>query len=69
VGLVRELSKGVRDIGAPQVRAVLLDAASLIMQAEQLAHRMAAGESVNPDEHVRVSHALTRALARLEKLK
>lgn len=64
--LVHSLARRVADPSDPATRALLLDAAHLVMQSETLAHRAARGEAVDPDDVIRTSGALARALDRLE---
>ena len=65
VGLVQDLAKRVQSPDDPVTRARLVGAALLIMQQESMAHAVAAGQVVNPDDVVRVAHATERALERL----
>ena len=66
MGLVRDLAEQVEDSENPVTRARLMAAALLIMEQEQMAHALAAGKAVDPDDAVRVTHACERALARLK---
>ena len=66
MGLVRDLAKRVDDPEDPITRARLVAAALLIMEQESLAHTLAAGKEVSPDDVVRISNATERALARLK---
>ena len=66
LGLVRDLAKRVDDPEDTVTRARLVAAALLIMQQESMAHDLAAGKVVNPDDVVRISNATERALARLK---
>ena len=65
VGLVQDFAKQVDDPNNPVTRARLMGAALLVMQQESMAHRVAAGQAVDPDDVVRIHHATERALARL----
>ena len=65
MGLVHDLALQVEDPDNPITRARLTGAALLIMQQESLAHRVAAGQAVNPDDVVRIHNACERALERL----
>ena len=66
MGLVRDLAKRVDDPENPITRARLVAAALLIMAQESLAHALAAGKQVSPDDVVRISNATERALSRLK---
>ena len=66
MGLVRDLAKRVEDPEDTVTRARLVAAALLIMEQESLAHALAAGKEVSPDDVVRISNATERALARLK---
>lgn len=64
-GLIRDLAKHVEDPDNPIVRAQLVGAALLVMEQEALAHKVAAGHAVDPDDTVRLHNACERALKRL----
>ncbi len=66
LGLVRDLAKRVDDPEDTVTRARLVAAALLIMEQESLAHALADGKVVSPDDVVRISNATERALARLK---
>lgn len=66
MGLVRDLAKRVDDPEDTVTRARLVAAALLIMQQESMAHDLAAGKEVSPDDVVRIANATERALARLK---
>ena len=57
MGLVRDLAERVDDPENPITRARLVAAATLVMAQESLAHALAAGKVVNPDDVVRVTNA------------
>ena len=65
LGLIRDLSERVDDPADPVTRARLVAAATLVMAQESLAHGLAAGKAISPDDVVRVTNATERALARL----
>lgn len=65
VGLIHRLSERVENPSDTVTRSRLTNVAMLIMVSEGLAHRAAAGERIDADEAVRVTHALDRALDRL----
>ncbi len=66
MGLVRDLAKRVDDPKDTVTRARLVAAALLIMEQESLAHDLAAGKAISPDDVVRISNATERALGRLK---
>ena len=66
LGLVRDLAKRVDDPEDTVTRSRLVGAALLIMEQEALAHAVADGKVVSPDDVVRISNATERALARLK---
>ena len=66
MGLVRDLAKRVDDPGDAVTRARLIAAAMLVMAQESLAHSLADGKVVNPDDVVRIANATERALSRLK---
>ena len=66
MGLVRDLAKRVDDPEDTVTRSRLVGAALLIMEQEALAHAVADGKVVSPDDVVRISNATERALARLK---
>ncbi len=66
MGLVRDLAKRVDDPGDAVTRARLVAAAMLVMAQESLAHSLADGKVVNPDDVVRIANATERALSRLK---
>ena len=49
----------------PVTRSRVMAAALLIMEQEALAHAVAAGHAVDPDDVVRITRATTHALAQL----
>ncbi len=63
---MRDLAKRVDDPEDTVTRARLVAAALLIMEQESLAHVLAAGKEVSPDDVVRVTNATARALSRLK---
>lgn len=65
VGLIHRLAMRVEDPSDTVTRSRLTNVAMLMMVSEGLAHRAAAGERIDADEAVRVTHALDRALDRL----
>ncbi len=66
MGLVRDLAKRVDDPENPITRARLVAAALLIMAQESLAHDLAAGKVVSPDDIVRIANATERSMSRLK---
>ncbi len=66
LGLVRDLAKRVDDPEDTVTRARLVAAATLVMAQESLAHDLAAGKVVSPDDVVRICNAAERALSRLK---
>ena len=66
MGLVRDLAERVGDPEDTVTRARLVAAALLIMQQESMAHDLAAGKVVDPNDVVRIANATERALARLK---
>jgi hypothetical protein len=66
MGLVRDLAEHVEDSDNPVTRARLVAAALLVMQQESMAHAVAAGKAVDPNDIVRIANACERALRRLK---